>query len=236
MKSSRASRGVTRRQALGALSALLAMATLGAAVEKSAPSVWRIESTRAVGGEKPTVLGAPRVVTEAGRASLQFNGTSDGLIVSQNPLRGVRAFTIEVLFRPDADGPAAQRFVHLEDVALNRALIETRVTPDGQWYLDTFLHAAPRDAGLTLVDRAKLHPCGRWYWAALVYDGRTMAHFVDGVKEQEGLIDFGPMREGRTSIGVRLNRVFWFKGGIAEVRFQARALERAELQRPVGSR
>ena len=194
------------------------------------PIIWRIQDTKRVGETTPTVLGAPRAITEDGRKALRFNGTSDGLILAANPIRGERAFTIEVWFKPDGDGPAAQRFVHVEDAQQNRALIETRVTPDKQWYLDTFLYAHPREPGLTLVDKTKLHPCDRWYWAALVYDGKTMSHFVDAKKEREGQIDYGPMVEGRTSVGVRLNQVFWFKGAIAELRFHRRALTAAELQ------
>jgi hypothetical protein len=217
--------------------ALLAFLTGSAFAAQPAavPVNWRIETPTTIGTHKPLVLGAPRAVTEDGRKAVRFNGTSDGLILETNPLQGRRAFTIEVLFKPDGDGPAAQRFVHLEDIAENRALIETRVTPDKQWYLDTFLFVKATDKGVTLVDKERLHPCDRWYWAALVYDGTTMSHYVNGVKEQEGAIAFGPMQDGRTSLGVRLNRVFWFKGAIAEIRFQPTAIDAASLQRPMGA-
>ena len=194
--------------------------------------IWRVEDPKRVGSHAPTVLGVPRAVQEDGRKGMRFDGVADGLILSQIPIQGWKAFTIEVLFKPDGDGPEAQRFVHLEDKAENRALIETRVTPQRQWYLDTFLYVKARDGGVTLVDKTKLHPCDRWYWAALVYDGKTMSHFVNATKEKEGAIDFGPMGEGRTSLGVRLNQVFWFKGAIAEVRFHPRAVTAAELQQP----
>ena len=207
----------------------LAVVTLRAA--ETTPVVWRLEDARLIRGKAPTVLGAPRAIVEDGRTVLQFNGATDGLVVGENPIEGLRAFTIEVRFKPDGDGPEAQRFVHVEDSAQNRGLIETRVTRDRQWYLDTFLYAHPKEPGLTLVDRTKLHPCDRWYWAALVYDGKVMAHFVDGKKEREGQIQFGPMAAGRTSLGVRLNQVYWFKGAIAEVRFHSRALPATELQR-----
>jgi hypothetical protein len=170
---------------------------------------------------------------DAGTKALRFNGSSDGLIIADNPIKGRAAFTIEVRFKPHADGPSAQRFVHIEDTHENRALIETRITPDKQWYLDTFLYSHPTEKGVTLVDKTKVHPCDRWYWAALVYDGKVMSHFVDGVREQEGAIDFGPMGAGRTSVGVRLNQVFWFKGEIAEVRFHPRAVAVPELQRSI---
>ena len=210
-------------------SILLTIAAVRAA--DVAPVIWRLEDSRQVGGIAPTVLGAPHVVTEDGQKALRFNGASDGLILDHNPLAGLAAFTIEVRFKPDGDGPEAQRFVHVEDTAQNRGLIETRVTRDRQWYLDTFLHANAKEPGLTLVDKTKLHPCDRWYWAALAYDGKIMSHFVNGRKEQQGAIAFGPMVQGRTSLGVRLNQVYWFKGAIAEVRFDARALGAADLQR-----
>lgn len=213
----------------------LALTPLGSNAQPAlAPSetiVWRIEDPKRVGGQVTTVLGSPRAIVEEGSKALHFNGTSDGLIVPRNPIQGLAAFTIEVRFKPDADGPEAQRFVHLEDANQNRALIETRVTPDKQWYLDTFLYSHPTEKGVTLVDKAKLHPCDRWYWGALVYDGKVMSHFVDGVFEQQGEIAFGPMVAGRTSVGVRLNQVFWFKGAIAEVRFHPLAVAVGKLQR-----
>ena len=193
--------------------------------------VWRLEDPTQVGGHLTTVLGAPRVVVDAGSKALRFNGTSDGLIIAENPLAARAAFTIEVRFKPDADGSPAQRFVHVEDTRENRALIETRVTPEKQWYLDTFLYSHSTGKGVTLVDKTKLHACDRWYWAALVYDGKVMSQFVDGIREQEGAIDFGPMAAGRTSVGVRLNQVFWFKGEIAEIRFHPRAVAATALQR-----
>ena len=214
------------------LGALLAfgISSVSAAQSTTAPVIWRVETTAVVGETKPLVLGTPRAVVEDGRKAVRFNGTSDGLILDANPLQGRGAFTIEVLFKPDGDGPPAQRFVHFEDVAENRALIETRITPDKKWYLDTFLFAKATDKGVTLVDKERLHPCGRWYWAALVYDGTTMSHYVNGAKELEGAIAFGPMKGGRTSLGVRLNQVFWFKGAIAELRLHSRAVATAELQ------
>jgi hypothetical protein len=216
---------------VGSTIAALSFVSVGAAPATPSTIIWRVENPKLIGGQAPQVLGAPRAVVEDEFKALRFDGVGDGLIVPQVPIQAWRAFTIEVLFKPDGDGPTEQRFVHLEDVAENRALIETRVTPNRQWYLDTFLFSRPTEKGVTLVDKQKLHPTDRWYWAALVYDATTMSHYIDGVKEQEGTIAFGPMKEGRTSIGVRLNQVFWFKGCIAEVRFHPRVVSAADLQR-----
>ena len=192
--------------------------------------VWTLDNAASIGGLQPTVLGAPRFVDAGVGPAACFNGKDDGLIFPVNPIAGWAQFTIEVLFRPDADGAEAQRFMHIEDARQSRALIEIRLTPEGQWSLDTFLLSG--ENGLPLLDRAKLHPAGRWTWVALVYDGKKEAHFVDGTKEMEGEVAFAPMTKGQTSLGVRLNRVFWFKGGIREVRFSPTALGPTERQRP----
>ena len=110
-------------------------------------------------------------------------------------------------------------------------LIETRVTAQRTWALDTFLRATDADK-LTLLDRARAQPTDAWYWAALVYDGRTMAHYVNGEKQLEGPVAFPAMGAGRVSLGVRQNRVHWFKGCIAQVRFSPQALAPAALRRP----
>jgi hypothetical protein len=58
-----------------------------------------------------------------------------------------------------------------------------------------------------------------------------MRHFIDGTPELEGRVTFGPMAPGRTSLGVRQNLVYWFKGSIREVRFHHTALAASDLQR-----
>jgi hypothetical protein len=205
-----------------------ASAGLPSGREQSANSVvWRLDTLASIGGCAPTVLGAPRVV-EGGHA-VWFNGVDDGLILAANPLAGLQQFTVEILFNPAADGAEAQRFFHVEDEAASRVLLEIRLTPEGRWALDTFLLSGSHS--LALLDRTKLHPTGAWHWVALRYDGHRMVHYVDGQMELEGAVDFAPMKPGRTSLGVRLNQVFWFKGAIREVRIHPAALDAAALQR-----
>ena len=193
------------------------------------PTVWRVDQTGSIAGHTPTVLGAPRAVESPHGKVLSFDGVRDGLIVPANPLAGCEVFTIEVLFRPAAGGPEEQRFLHVEDESGARALIETRLTPDGQWALDTFLLSG--ENRLPLLDRTRLHPANTWHWVALRYDGRRLSSFVNGVKELEGEVAFPPMKPGRVSLGVRQNLVYWFKGEIAEVRFHPVSLPEAQMQR-----
>ena len=209
----------------------LCFAVLATNLSAGEPTVWRLDQAARVGGHATEVLGAPRVVAETDGPAIWFNGASDGLLVPANPLAGLTQFTVEVLFRPAADGPAEQRFLHVQDGAGSRALIETRVA-GGTWALDTFLSTPATGTKRTLLDMTKRHPAGRWTWVALVYDGRNMAHYIDGEKELEGEVAFPPMAAGQVSLGVRQNRVYWFKGGIREVRWHATALKAEELQRP----
>jgi hypothetical protein len=189
-----------------------------------APAVWRLDNLDLVGGLKPLVWGAPSAGPDSG---LRFGGVRDGLLVPGNPIAGWPQFTVAVLFLPEAGGPAAQRFLHIEDGHRDRLTVETRIVGGDSWCLDTFLLSGKSQR--TLLDMKRLHPAGRWAWAELTYDGRTMRSYVDGRPELSGPVSFAPMGEGRTSVGVRMNRVFWFQGRIKEVRFYPAALDPADL-------
>jgi hypothetical protein len=202
----------------------------GIVAQQPVPIVWTLSNTAVIGGQKPQVLGAPRIVDmSAGGPALKFDGQTDGLILPVNPIAGWPSFTIEVLFRPDANGPRAQRFLHIADRLGSRVLIETRTTDGKSWILDTYLAGSKKRR--TLRNRTKRHPADKWAWVALVYDGRKMVHYVNGMREFEGRTVFPPMADGTTSLGMRLNQVFWFKGSIKEVRFSPTALAPDILQR-----
>jgi hypothetical protein len=192
---------------------------------------WHLDNTSLIGGFKPIILGNPVIISEEKNKSIYFNGVNDGLIVPSIPIMGWSAFTIKVLFKPDGDGTPAPRFIHFEDTALNRGTFELRLTTDGQWYLDVFLKNGKTNKGLALIDSTRLHPGNKWYWAALVYDGKKIYSYVNAQKELEGMMDFPPMTKGNLSLGVRLNKVNWFKGQIREIRFHPSKLEAEMLQR-----
>lgn len=196
-----------------------------------APLIWMVDDLARVGGHRTTVWGAPRITdTDRGRA-VCFDGKRDGLLVGANPIEGLAAFTVEVLFRPDPGGEAAARFLHIsEDRSEDRAMIETRTTPEGTWYLDTFLHGGSEKLALARTDAR--HAAGIWYWAALSYADRRMRHYVNGVLEASGPVAFDPLARGQTSIGVRLNQVSWFKGCVRELRISPAALPAERLHRP----
>lgn len=203
------------------------VAETGGAAE---PIVWKLDDTSRIGDHATTVLGAPRVVREGQDAAICFDGASDAIYVSMNPIEGWSQFTVEALIKPDSSGPEEQRFLHIEDERASRLLLETRLRPEGEWALDTFLFTPP-ESRLPLLDRALRHPAEQWQWVALTFDGETMTHYVEGEKELEGEVAFKPMTRGRMSLGVRLNQVSWYKGCIREVRFTPAALLERSLQK-----
>lgn len=190
--------------------------------------VWDIDNLKSIGGHETTVLGSPKIIeTETGKA-VEFDGVKDGLVVEALPLAGAERFTLEIIFRPDAKGPKAQRFLHLQENNREyRILIETRLTDDNQWYLDTYIKSAKGDQ--TLAEAANTHPVGQWYNATLVYDGQEMRHYINGVKETSEKLALAPLSEGKTSIGVRINQVYWFKGAVRKLRFTRRVLALEEF-------
>ena len=189
---------------------------------------WRFDNLQRVGGHALTVAGKPSAIdTEIGPA-IKFDGTGDGLFLDVNPLEGLTRFTLEIVFNPAPDGGEEQRFLHVEEEASgNRVLIELRRHADTRWTLDTYLRSG--EVGLTLLDHRRTHTAGSWYVAALTYDGKTMSHFVNGRRELSGATGFAPLGRGRTSIGVRQNRVSWFKGLIHSVRVTPHTLPPGRL-------
>lgn len=193
-------------------------------------TVWKLDRTDKIGGHSVNLLGNPRLVSDASGSALMFDGEHDGLILPVGAIAGLSQFTIEILMRPAAGGAEEQRFFHTQDSVGNRSLLEIRLLPEGRWTLDTFLLSGKNS--LPLLDRTLLHPADQWHWVALRYDGRRMTSFVNGTQELTGEVEFPPMQSaGQTSIGVRLNQVYWFKGAIREIRLHPTALAVDKLAR-----
>jgi hypothetical protein len=192
--------------------------------------VWKLDNLKKIGGNKVTVIGDPQVVKGPKGKAVQFDGARDGLLLETNPVAGARAFTVEAVIRPDAGGLEEQRWMHIQGPSADsRVMLETRLH-GGEWFLDTFVKNGPRpEDGRTLYDENFKHPVGAWYHVALVYDGATVRNYVDGREELSGPLAVAPLAEGLTSVGVRQNRVYWFKGAISRLRFTPRALSPREF-------
>jgi Concanavalin A-like lectin/glucanases superfamily len=198
-------------------------------------TVWTFDRLDKIGGYPTTVLGHPKIVkTPLGKA-VEFNGVDDALFVENHPLAGMSTFTFEALFRPDRGGAAEQRWFHLAERdpktgkdTDTRFLFEIRVIGD-QWCLDAFVRTP--QVNQPLIDRTLLWPLGSWYRVAMVYDGTEFRSYVNGVLQGKAAVRFEPEGPGHSSIGVRINKVDYFKGAVRQARFTPRALRPEEFMR-----
>jgi hypothetical protein len=111
-------------------------------------------------------------------------------------------------------------------------LFEIRLTGD-RWYLDSYIQSGVENQ--TLMNSNALHPLGAWYHVASVFDGQEFRNYVNGVLQGSGRLNMTPHRQGRTSVGVRINKVFYFKGAVRLARFTRRALSPSEFLKPPGA-
>ena len=195
--------------------------------------LWRFDRIDEIGGHKTTVLGHPRVIDSPVGKAVEFNGVDDALFVDVHPLAGAETFTWEIVFRPDPGGAPEQRFFHLQEQdartggdTATRMLSEIRVI-DGRWCLDSFAQAGGQSRAL--LNRERLHPLGVWHRVAMVYDGHELRNYVDGVLEGSGELHLIPQGPGHSSIGVRINKMNYFKGAVSLARMTRTALSPAEF-------
>lgn len=217
------------------VAASIAAASMIMTAQPSPPSpgaeVWRFDRLDRIAGHVTTLLGAPRVVDSPLGPVVEFDGVDDALTIDAHPLEGATTWTWEAVFRPDG-GAREQRWFHLqENGSDNRRLFEIRVAGE-QWFLDAFAFSDGTEKAL--INREALHPVGRWHHVAAVYDGTTFSSYVDGVKQLDFPIAIAPLKAGRTSVGVRITLVNYFKGAIHSARFTRRALVPTEFERPSG--
>jgi hypothetical protein len=107
-------------------------------------------------------------------------------------------------------------------------LFEIRVVDD-KWYFDSYNQSGA--ANKALINKTALHPLGAWYHVAAVYDGKEFSNYVDGVREGAADIHLAAHGPGHASVGVRINKVFYFKGAVHLARFTRRALSPSEFLR-----
>jgi len=188
------------------------------------PGPWECTLTELKAGVAGlSVSGNPKTVSSPYGDAICFDGMNDGFFLPYNPLNGLTGFTIEAIIRPDADGPEEQRFLHIGEIDGDRLLIETRLTKDNQWYLDTFILSG--ESKKALIYPKLIHPAGAWYHVALTLDKKgKMTNYINGKMEIKGEVDFKPINSGAMSIGVRRNKVSWYKGAIYKIKISPEAL------------
>jgi putative heme-binding domain-containing protein len=215
------------------LSSLRPNRTGGAVAREPAETVvWIFDRVENIGGHRTTVLGGPRVIDSPVGKAVEFDGVDDALFIDHHPLAGAERFTWEAIFRPDG-GATEQRWFHLseQDPATgadtdNRMLFEIRVAGD-RWFLDSYNQSG--SASKALMNRKSLHPLGVWHHVASVYDGEEFRNYVDGVQEGAARLRLAPHGPGHASVGVRINKTFYFKGAVRLARFTRSALPPSEF-------
>ncbi|MDR3791955.1 MAG: LamG domain-containing protein [Terracidiphilus sp.] len=221
---------------------LLSVVSLAAAQTPAPPlpaaptdQIWRFDSLTSIGGHPVQLIGHPQLIDSPYGKAIQFGGAGDGLFLPVHPLAGASAYTWEVIFRPDADGPQAQRFFHLQEQdpttgedTKNRMLFEIRIV-DGKWCLDSFASSGPSNRTLLACDASHLYPLGQWYRVTAVYDGKTLTNYVGNDLQGSGPLDLKPQFPGRTSIGIRINKLFPFKGAVLVAHMTPRVLTPPEF-------
>lgn len=199
--------------------------------------IWTFDNLTSVGGLPVAAEGRPALVDSPWGPAVKFDGVDDALFIEEHPLAGASTWTIEALIRPDG-GAFEQRFMHLAETETppagqppvgTRFLFEIRIV-ENEWYLDAFTKGPTYNH--TLIFPEKRFPVGRWFHVAQTYDGTMYRSFVDGVLQGEAPLAFTPQGSGRSSVGVRINRVSWFNGAIREARFTPRGLTPDQFTRP----
>lgn len=218
----------SRRLVLAGAAGLAGCAALPGAA-RPRQTVWTFDRLTDIGGLPTAPEGGPTLVDSPWGPAVRFDGVDDGLFIEEHPLAGAGTWTIECLIRPDG-GAFEQRFLHLAEIgdptaedpySGTRILFEIRV--EGQeWWLDAF--ARGPDYNHTLIFPEHRHPIGRWFHVVQSFDGEMYRAYVDGVLQGEAPLAYTPQGPGRTSAGVRINRVSWFNGALRQARFTHAAL------------
>jgi hypothetical protein len=197
-------------------------------VNASQAAIWQFDKLEAVGEYPTTVLGHPHLIDSPYGKAVEFNGVDDALFVGANPLAGASTFTWEVIFRPDADGAAAQRFFHLQAVdpqskqdTRDWLLFEIRIE-NGKWCLDSY--ATSNGQRKTLRNCQRMYDLGKWYRVTAVYDGKTFSNYVGDELQDTGELQYSPIGTGRASIGTRISKAYYFKGAVLMARMAPSAL------------
>src|SRR5438105_3191844 len=76
-------------------------------------ATWRIDQLERIGTHATTLIGNPKIIEAPGGKAVLFDGAQDGLLIESNPVAGLKAFTVEAIFRPDVGGNKEQRWLHI---------------------------------------------------------------------------------------------------------------------------
>lgn len=168
------------------------------------------------------ISGNPKIVPSPYGEAISFNGIDDALFLNELPLQSLQEFTVEMIFKPETNGIFEQRILHIGESKGDRMLLEIRAV-DSNWYFDGYTASGTNKKAL--IDEKLIHPLEKWYHVAFVVTPKKRTTFVNGKQELQLNFPFLPIENGQTSIGVRMNKVCWFKGVIYKIRITPKQIE-----------
>ncbi len=181
--------------------------------------LWILNSLSNIDGNNVSILGNPEVVaTDLGDA-IEFDGVGDRILVDANPIGEAKEFTVEVIFKPYGSALNQNndpRFIHIQDPndsKSKRVMMEIRVNASNQMYLDGFM--LTDNDNLALIDETKTHATNEWIHAAITFKENTFTTYINGVMELSGTVNYDSKildRNGKTSIGARMDARNWYNG------------------------
>ncbi|MEZ4883991.1 MAG: pectinesterase family protein [Chitinophagales bacterium] len=182
---------------------------------------WLIASFLNTKSSDIQISGNPQIVHAPDGEAVYFDGIDDAIFLDTMPLKSLEEFTVEMIFNPAKNAPFEQRILHIGEISEDRMLLEIRAVDD-HWYFDGF--AASGTNKKALIDEKLIHPLGEWYHVAFVVTPNSLTTYVNGIRELQEPYSFNPIESGQSSIGVRLNKLSWFKGSIYKIRITPKQL------------
>lgn len=190
--------------------------------KKKISTEWVVSSLLKSDLSNAQINGNPTIINSSFGEVVYFNGVDDALLLNEIPINNAKVFTLEMIFKPDENAPFEQRILHIGEIKGDRLLLEIRAV-NTNWYFDGFVASGKNK--LALIDDKLIHPLCKWYHVALVVTPNSLTTYVNGIKELHENYSFKPINNGKTSIGVRMNKVSWFKGTIYKIKITPKQLK-----------
>ena len=168
------------------------------------------------------ISGKPQIIASPYGEAVSFNGIDDALFLNELPLQSLQEFTVEMIFKPELNGVFEQRILHIGESTKDRMLLEIRAV-DNNWYFDGYTASGTNKKAL--IDEKLIHPLEQWYHVAFVVTPKSRTTFVNGKQELFLEFPFLPIESGQTSIGVRMNKLCWFKGAIYKIKITPKEVQ-----------
>ena len=190
--------------------------------ESQTTTEWLLANLLREKSNNVEISGTPKIVASPYGEAVSFNGIDDALFLNKLPLQSLHEFTVEMIFKPELKGVFEQRILHIGESTKDRMLLEIRAV-DNNWYFDGYTASGTNKKAL--IDEKLIHPLEQWYHVAFVVTPKSRTTYVNGKQELFLEFPFLPIESGQTSIGVRMNKVCWFKGAIYKIRITPKQVQ-----------